>query len=80
MPNAKVTLIEKEKEVAQHTTGRNSGVLHAGFYYSTESFKAKFCREGNERWTKYCDENNIKIRKCGKLVVPTVILRIMILE
>jgi L-2-hydroxyglutarate oxidase LhgO len=37
---AKINLIEKESEVSQHTTGRNSGVLHAGFYYQTESLKA----------------------------------------
>jgi len=52
-----------------HTTGRNSGVLHAGFYYSTDSLKAKFCRLGNKAWTDYCDENKLPIRKCGKLVV-----------
>lgn len=48
MPQTSINLIEKEDKIAQHTTGRNSGVLHAGFYYSSDSFKAKFCRDGNE--------------------------------
>lgn len=39
-PNCSINLLEKEKKLAEHTTGRNSGVLHAGFYYSTESLKA----------------------------------------
>ncbi|NPA81468.1 MAG: FAD-dependent oxidoreductase, partial [Epsilonproteobacteria bacterium] len=41
-----VALIEKEKEVAMHSSGRNSGVLHAGFYYTADSLKAKFTRDG----------------------------------
>ena len=67
-------MLEKEEELSTHTSGRNSGVLHAGFYYSSESLKAQFCREGNRRWTEYCDEHHLPIRKCGKLVVPKVYL------
>jgi L-2-hydroxyglutarate oxidase LhgO len=48
IPGVKITLLEKEQEVSEHTSGRNSGVLHAGFYYSTESLKAQFCRVGCE--------------------------------
>ena len=69
-PKAKILLIEKESDLSMHTSGRNSGVLHAGFYYSTESLKAAFCRKGNEMWTQYCEEHKLPIRKCGKLVVP----------
>ena len=46
-PNLKVVIAEKEKDIALHASGRNSGVIHAGFYYSPDSLKAKFCREGN---------------------------------
>ena len=64
-----VTLIEKEKKCAVHASGRNSGVLHAGFYYSADSLKAKFTRDGNRLLREYCKDKNIPINKCGKLVV-----------
>ena len=64
-----VTLIEKENSCAYHASGRNSGVLHAGFYYTADSLKARFTKEGNRQLTEYCEENNIPINKCGKLVV-----------
>ncbi|TNV78279.1 hypothetical protein FGO68_gene4483 [Halteria grandinella] len=69
-PSAKITLLEKEPTLSEHTSGRNSGVLHAGFYYSSESMKAQFCRVGCQMWTEYCEERGLPIRKCGKLVVP----------
>ena len=67
--DSKVTLIEKEKTCAQHASGRNSGVLHAGFYYTADSFKAKFTRDGNAQLTEYCEARHIRINKCGKLVI-----------
>ncbi len=68
-PKSKVTLIEKEKACGMHGSGRNSGVLHAGFYYSPDSLKAKFTRDGNKLLTEYCEAKSIAINKCGKLVV-----------
>lgn len=68
-PMAKIIILEKEKDVALHSSGRNSGVLHAGFYYTSDSLKAKFTRDGNAMMTKYCEENNLKINKCQKVVV-----------
>lgn len=68
-PDAGVTLIEKERSCGLHASSRNSGVLHAGFYYSADSFKAKFTREGNERLTRYCEVHGLRINRCGKLVV-----------
>lgn len=68
-PDSKVVLIDKEKKLGMHASGRNSGVLHAGFYYSSDSLKARFTKEGNKQLTKYCLEKNIKINRCGKLVV-----------
>lgn len=67
--DSKVVLIEKEKECGLHASGRNSGVLHAGFYYSPDSLKAKFTRLGNQLMTEYCETRDISINKCGKLVV-----------
>ena len=68
-PDSSVTLIEKEASCGLHASGRNSGVLHAGFYYSPDSLKAKFTREGNAQLTAYCEEKRIALNRCGKLVV-----------
>ena len=67
--DAKINVIEKEKSVGLHASGRNSGVLHAGFYYTADSLKARFTRDGNRLLTEYCEEKNINLNKCGKLVV-----------
>ena len=71
VPDTKITLIEKEKSLGFHASGRNSGVLHAGFYYTSDSLKARFCRDGNRMMTNYCLENKLPINRCGKLVVAT---------
>jgi L-2-hydroxyglutarate oxidase len=65
----KVVLLEKEKLPGFHASGRNSGVLHAGFYYSPDSLKAKFCREGNFELRKLCAESGIPVLETGKVVV-----------
>ena len=68
-PNAKILLLEKEEDVACHSSGRNSGILHAGFYYTADSLKAKFTRDGNKQLREYCYSNNLKINECKKVVV-----------
>ncbi len=68
-PQASIHLIEKEKKCGFHASGRNSGVLHAGFYYTADSLKARFTREGNQRWKEYCKQKQILLNECGKLVV-----------
>lgn len=68
-PDCLIAIVEKENDCADHASGRNSGVLHAGFYYSADSLKARFCREGNIALREYCWENNISLKECGKLVV-----------
>ena len=68
-PNRKVLIVEKEERAGVHASGRNSGVLHAGFYYSPDSLKAKFCRLGNLELRKFCKENNLQILETGKVVV-----------
>ncbi len=70
-PGAAVTLIEKERELAAHQTGRNSGVIHAGVYYPPGSLKAEFCRAGGQKLTAFADQHGIDYRICGKLVVAT---------
>lgn len=62
-------VLEKEKACGLHASSRNSGVLHAGFYYTPESVKARLTREGNKAMREYCEENSIAINACGKLVV-----------
>ncbi|WP_373031368.1 L-2-hydroxyglutarate oxidase [Sulfurovum sp.] len=68
-PDCSVTVLDKEKKCGVHGSGRNSGVLHAGFYYTADSLKARFCRDGNKALTEYCLDNDLAINQCGKLVV-----------
>ena len=68
-PDLKIILIEKEATAACHASGRNSGVLHAGFYYTPDSLKSRFTVEGNKLLTDYCLKNNLSINRCGKVVV-----------
>ncbi len=68
-PEKKVLIIDKESKPGVHASGRNSGVLHAGFYYSPDSLKAKFCRLGNLELKNFCKENSIPILETGKVVV-----------
>ncbi len=70
-PNAAITLIDKEPEVGLHSSGRNSGVLHAGFYYTADSLKARFTREGNAAMRAFCHTHNLPINEAGKVVVAT---------
>ena len=67
--NAKTLIVEKEPDVGLHASGRNSGVLHAGFYYTPDSLKARFTRLGNQSLTEYCVRKGIPLNRCGKLVV-----------
>lgn len=68
-PQEAVTVLDKEAVLGMHASGRNSGVIHAGFYYSADSLKAKLTRAGNVALTEYCDSKKIPVNRCGKLVV-----------
>lgn len=68
-PKASIAIIEKEADVAKHASGRNSGVLHAGFYYSADSLKAKLTVEGNRRMKAFCIENNLSLKDTKKVVI-----------
>lgn len=68
-PNLRVVVIEKEKAFGLHASGRNSGVLHAGFYYSPDSLKAKFCRDGNQEIRELSEKHKFEVNNVGKVVV-----------
>jgi len=68
-PGARVLVLEREPFVAAHQTGHNSGVIHAGIYYTPGSLKARLCREGQQALYRYLDEQEIPYERCGKLIV-----------
>jgi L-2-hydroxyglutarate oxidase LhgO len=68
-PKFRVAVIDKENNLGMHASGRNSGVMHAGFYYSPESLKAKFCRDGNYELRQLCKRHGIPVLETGKVVV-----------
>ncbi len=70
-PSASVVVLEKEPRLAEHASGRNSGVLHAGFYYHPDSAKARLTRRGNELLRAFCAEEGVSLRETGKVVVTT---------
>jgi (S)-2-hydroxyglutarate dehydrogenase len=80
MPNAKVTLFEKEDSIGKHQSGRNSGVLHCGLYYQPGSLKAKLAVGGIQEMTDYCVANEIPHELCGKIVVANDDREIKFLE
>jgi len=68
-PNDEIIIIDKEAHEAFHASGKNSGILHAGFYYTTDSLKAKLTARGNELMKEFCRQKNIFVNNTGKLVV-----------
>jgi L-2-hydroxyglutarate oxidase len=68
-PGLKITVVDKETTVAAHQTGHNSGVLHAGVYYSPGSRKAIMCRAGKAELEAFATEHSIPFARCGKLIV-----------
>ncbi|XP_016403479.1 L-2-hydroxyglutarate dehydrogenase, mitochondrial-like isoform X1 [Sinocyclocheilus rhinocerous] len=68
-PNFTFTLLEKEKELALHQTGHNSGVIHSGIYYTPGSLKAQLCVRGATLTYQYCQKKGVPYKRCGKLIV-----------
>lgn len=68
-PDLQVTLLEKESDLAQHQTGRNSGVVHAGLYYTPGSLKARLCRRGVGLLKDFCEQHDVAYHECGKVLV-----------
>ena len=69
--NTTILVIEKEDSIGFHASGRNSGVLHSGIYYSKETLKAKVCSTGARKMVDYCSDNSLPIKKIGKVIVAT---------
>jgi len=70
-PAKKILVLEKEKDVAMHQTGHNSGVIHSGIYYKPGSYKAKNCVDGRRELVAFAREYNIPHDICGKVIVAT---------
>lgn len=70
-PNARIGILEKEKSPGLHASGRNSGVLHSGIYYPSETLKAQVCAQGAEKMRDFAKEHNIDCKKEGKVIIAT---------
>ncbi len=79
-PGESVVVLEKERNLAAHQTGHNSGVIHAGVYYAPGSLKARLCREGNLQTRQFCLDQGIRFELCGKLIVATNAVEVERLE
>ena len=66
-----ILLLDKEKGAGIHASGRNSGVLHSGIYYTPDSLKAKYCAEGNRLMKGFCKQKSLTLRESGKVVVAS---------
>ena len=79
-PKKSIGILEKESKIGMHQTGRNSGVIHSGIYYTPNSYKAKNCKNGREQLVKFAKENEVKFSNCGKIIVATTIDEVEILD
>ncbi|TVR77689.1 MAG: L-2-hydroxyglutarate oxidase [Chitinophagaceae bacterium] len=79
-PHLKIAVLEKESEVGQHQTGRNSGVIHSGLYYKPGSYKAKNCVTGRRELVEFAKKYKVPHEVCGKIVVATKTTEIPFLE
>jgi L-2-hydroxyglutarate oxidase len=70
-PHCRLTILEKEDDLCFHQSGRNSGVLHSGIYYTPGSLKARNCRAGKALMEQFCTEQGIPFQRCGKVIVAT---------
>ena len=66
----KIYIIDKEDRIGLHTSGRNSGVIHAGLYYKPESLKGRVCVEGGKRLKAWVNDRRLSLNQCGKVIVP----------
>ncbi len=79
-PGTSVIMLEKERDLAHHQTGHNSGVIHSGVYYKPGSAKARTCARGNQLLRQFCDENTVHYHECGKIIVARDASEIPMLE
>ena len=66
-----IAIIDKEHALGMHSSGRNSGVLHAGIYYKPNTLKARVCVDGAKRLGQWIQERKLPFKRCGKIIVPT---------
>ena len=71
--NLKLLIIDKEEEIGLHSSGRNSGVLHAGIYYKPETLKAKVSVKGAKILKEWCLEESLPVLTCGKVISPQLL-------
>jgi L-2-hydroxyglutarate oxidase len=69
MPDARVTVLEKEPQTGRHQSSHNSGVLHCGLYYKPGSKRARLAVRGIQQMVEFCREHRIAHDVCGKVVV-----------
>jgi L-2-hydroxyglutarate oxidase LhgO len=67
-----VFLLEKEKALGEHTSTRNSGVIHGGIYYPQKSLKARLCVRGRHLTYEFLRKHDIPHWKCGKIIVAFI--------
>jgi 2-hydroxyglutarate dehydrogenase len=70
-PQRSVCVLEREASIGTHQTGHNSGVIHAGVYYTPGSLKAQLCVAGARELYAYCEQREIASEACGKVIVAT---------
>lgn len=70
-PKASIVVLEKESALGKHASGRNSGVLHSGIYYASDTLKAKVCSKGAARMMEFAGEHGIPYRRSGKVIIAT---------
>jgi L-2-hydroxyglutarate oxidase len=70
-PRTRVVVLEQAEAVGAHQTGHNSGVIHAGVYYTPGSLKAQLCVDGAARMYAYCERRGIDVQRIGKLIIAT---------
>jgi len=70
-PRASVCVLEREPELGTHQSTHNSGVVHAGVYYTPGSLRARLCVEGARELYAYCEERAIAVEACGKVILAT---------
>ncbi len=79
-PEKTIGILEKESEIGMHQTGRNSGVIHSGIYYTPNSYKARNCKSGRDQLVEFAKKNDVKFSNCGKIIVATTEKEVEILE
>jgi len=79
-PEKSIAILEKEDKIGKHQTGRNSGVIHSGIYYTPNSYKAENCRIGREQLVEFAEKYQVRYDACGKIIVAVTKEDIPILD